>query len=256
MSGEIKNNPGYNIFTIASDIKYFIASGFQTLPFTMAGTMIILGLFTSNYAMLFFLIGYLTMVPAGAFVINLLFSFVPGHDQTWLFPKASANCNALTSHAALEPTPSKIPEMDCVITYWMAMFAFFVGYVFTNAWSIYNKPVVYPEKADDAVKKAVESKTMFRQSQTLVGMIAILVITLIFIIIRLAVTGCDSIVGVLLSGIFAGLGHWWYKQLSAVGEDRLSDLFGIANRLMTSSSLTNAPYACIAEGNNTFQYST
>jgi hypothetical protein len=42
------------------------------------------------------------------------------------------------------------------------------------------------------------------------------------------------------------LGFAWYYLLSVVGDDRLSDVYGIANRLMTSSALSNAPYACLA----------
>jgi hypothetical protein len=246
MSGELKYAPGYNIFTIASDIKFFINSGFQTLPFTLAGTMLILGFYTANYAMLFFLIGYLIMVPTGTFLINLLFTFIPGHEQRWLFPKQSSNCNAVTYHPTMSSPDSKIPGIDSVITYWMSMFAFFIGYMFTNAWSLYNKPVTYPDKADDATKKATDTKAMFRESQSLVGMVVILLIALIFIVVRLMLTECDSIVGFILAVPFAALGWWWYTQLAAVGNDRLSDLFGIANRLMTSQSLANGPYACIA----------
>ena len=260
MSGELKNNPGYNIFTIASDIKYFISSGFQTLPFTLAGTLLILGFYTANYAMLFFLIGYLVLVPSGAFLINLFGSFIlsasPGlKESSWLFPASSANCNALTSHATVGASPSPLPEQTCILTYWMAMFSFFVGYMFTNAWSLYNKPVTYPDKADAETKKAVNSKAMFRESQTMVGMVVMILIALVFITVRLILTQCDSIVGFVLSLPFAGLGYWWYTQLSAVGEDRLSDLFGIANRLMTPSSLANGPYACVP-GDTQFQYST
>jgi hypothetical protein len=44
---------------------------------------------------------------------------------------------------------------------------------------------------------------------------------------------------------FVFLGNGWYKALSKVGEDRLSDLFGIANRLLPPSAINNAPIACI-----------
>jgi hypothetical protein len=261
MSGEIKYSPGYNIFTIASDIKYFISSGFQTLPFTLAGTLLILGFYTANYAALFFLIGYLLIVPTGTFLVNLLGNFIPGHDNPLLFPKQSNNCNAVTSHPTISPPESAFAPVDSLVTYWMSMFAFFIGYMFTNAWTIYNAPVNMPANSDGstttdpAVIAATKSKAMFRESQSLVGMVVILLIALVFIIIRLAVTRCDSPLGLALSIPFGFLGWWWYNQLAAVGNNRLSDLFGIANRLMTPQSLEGGPYACIA-GNNAFQYSS
>lgn len=252
MSGELKYSPSYNIFTIASDVKYFISSGFQTLPFTLAGTLLILGLYTANYAMLFFLIGYLFMVPTGTFLINLLGNFIPGHDNPLLFPKQSNNCNALTSHPTISAPESEFAPVDSLITYWLSMFAFFVGYMFTNAWTIYNAPVNIPTDdagkttTDPSVIDATKSKAMFRESQSLVGMVVILLIALIFIVVRLAMTKCDSLLGFFLSVPFGFLGYWWYKQLAEVGDNRLSDLFGIANRLMTPQSMSQGPYACLA----------
>jgi hypothetical protein len=44
---------------------------------------------------------------------------------------------------------------------------------------------------------------------------------------------------------FFTLGYSWYLLLSSVGEDRLSDLFGIANRLLPPAAIQNKPIACI-----------
>jgi hypothetical protein len=41
------------------------------------------------------------------------------------------------------------------------------------------------------------------------------------------------------------LGVSWYYALSSVGEDRLSDLFGIANRLLLPKVFRNGPIACL-----------
>jgi hypothetical protein len=45
--------------------------------------------------------------------------------------------------------------------------------------------------------------------------------------------------------IFGLLGVSWYKLLSMTGQDRLSDLFGIANRLLPPTAVANGPIACI-----------
>jgi len=42
-------------------------------------------------------------------------------------------------------------------------------------------------------------------------------------------------------------GYYWYSMLSGIGQDRLSDLFGIANRLLPPSAITNGPVACIPD---------
>jgi hypothetical protein len=48
---------------IMSDVKFFLKGGVTTLPLTIGGSMLIIGLFTSNYAMLFFLLGFLFAAP-------------------------------------------------------------------------------------------------------------------------------------------------------------------------------------------------
>ena len=62
---------------IISDLHVFLYGGLRSLPFTLGGTMLILGLFTSNYAILFFLIGFLIAAPLATWVVN---RFIP---LTW-----------------------------------------------------------------------------------------------------------------------------------------------------------------------------
>ena len=49
---------------------------------------------------------------------------------------------------------------------------------------------------------------------------------------------------------FGAMGYFWYKLLSLVGEDRLSDLFGIANRLMPPGAYGSGPMVCLPQGVN------
>jgi hypothetical protein len=115
-----------------------------------------------------------------------------------------------------------------------------------NSISILRKPAEYPPKADEATKKATDQKTMLRRSQTTVGLIVAVLLVVLILILRVVVTECDTVVGGILSIGFALVGAFWYFLLSIVGDDRLSDIYGIANRLMTSSALGDAPYACLA----------
>jgi len=222
-------------------------SGYQALPFVIGGTFAVLGLYTAQYAMLFFLLGYLIFTPLLAILLNFVATLIIPSDWTpekdsWLLSSSSDICNILS----LPQDPDGKSSIKTVVSPWMAMIAFFFGYMGMNSYSIMQKPMEYPPKADEATKKATERKTMLRRSQTTVGLIVTIVLALFVVIMRAYVTECDSIVGVILSLLFAGLGVLWYFLLSLTGNDRLSDIYGIANRLMTSSALNDAPYACLA----------
>jgi hypothetical protein len=238
--------PHTNLFTIASDIKYFLLSGYQALPFVIGGTFSILGLYTAQLAMLFFLVGYLFIIPLLTLILNFGANIVipstwKQKDVPWLLSSDNDICNMLSI-----PNEPGQETMKTILTPWLSMVTFFLGYIGMNAYSILQKPVEYPLKADAATKKATDNKAMLRRSQATVGLIVTAVLAVFILIMRTFVTGCDSIVGGILSLGSIVLGASWYVILSLGNDDRLSDLFGIANRLMTTSALNDAPYACLA----------
>jgi hypothetical protein len=53
------------------------------------------------------------------------------------------------------------------------------------------------------------------------------------------------VIGFIVSSIFLVGGGAWYYLLSLVCENRLSDLFGIANRLLGKDATKNVPVACV-----------
>jgi len=53
-----------------ADLHVFLYGGLRSLPFALGGTLLMIGLFTSNYAILFFLIGLLIIAPLGAWAVN------------------------------------------------------------------------------------------------------------------------------------------------------------------------------------------
>jgi hypothetical protein len=238
--------PHTNLFTIASDIKYFLLSGYQALPFVIGGTFSILGLYTAQLAMLFFLVGYLFIIPLLTLVLNFGANIVipstwKQKDVPWLLSSDNDICNMLSI-----PSEPGQETMKTILTPWLSMVTFFLGYIGMNAYSILQKPVEYPLKADAATKKATDNKAMLRRTQATVGLIVTAALAVFILIMRTFVTGCDSIVGGILSLGSVALGASWYVILSLGNDDRLSDLFGIANRLMTTSALNDAPYACLA----------
>jgi hypothetical protein len=238
--------PHTNLFTIASDIKYFLLSGYQALPFVIGGTFGILGLYTAQFSMLFFLLGYLIIIPFLTLILNFGANIVipstwKQKDVPWLLSSENDICNMLSI-----PNEPGQETMKTILTPWLSMVAFFLGYIGMNAYSILQKPVEYPLKADAATKKAMDNKAMLRRTQATVGLVVIAALAVFILIMRTFVTGCDSIVGGILSLGSVVLGVYWYIILSWGNDDRLSDVFGIANRLMTMSALNDAPYACLA----------
>jgi hypothetical protein len=231
---------------IVSDIRIFLYGGVLTLPLTLAGTLSILGLFTANYAVLFFLIGFLIITPFAASILNFaLGALVVGSRFNPFKAKTGDACSLVIPFTTIA-APAGVEEGTVVSSSYSSMIAFFVGYIFTNALELYNRQAedstltVQTSSAPDT-----SSKVTNRKSQAVVALISTLIFAVIVFGFRYY-SGCESWLGLPLTVILFGfLGNGWYKALSSVGQDRLSDLFGIANRLLPPSAITNAPIACV-----------
>ena len=235
----------FKLRDIISDIRVFLYGGIATLPLTIAGTLSILGLFTANYAILFFLLGFLILTPLSASIINFgLSAIFDGKSFNPFMATAGDVCNLVIPFSTL---PIGTGSAETIISSpWVAMIAFFIGYIFTNGIELYNRTTlpdtltVTSTSAPDLDKKVTNRKT-----QAIIAMISTLVFALIVLGFRYY-SGCESMWGLILTTFsFVFAGHGWYKALSNIGEDRLSDLFGIANRLLPPSAINNAPIACI-----------
>ena len=236
----------FNLRGIISDIRIFLYGGILTLPLTIAGTLSILGLFTANYAILFFLIGYLLLTPAVAFGLNTGLDAIFSYTSFNPFKaKFGDICKVVIPFSQI-PIGSAQADATVISSSWVAMVAFFIGYIFTNGLELYNRETpantltVTSTSASDLDKKVTN-----RRTQAIIAMISTIVFALIALGFRYY-SGCESMLGMILTTlIFVWAGHGWYKALSAIGEDRLSDLFGIASRLLPPSAINNAPIACI-----------
>jgi hypothetical protein len=91
----------------------------------------------------------------------------------------------------------------------------------------------------------IPDKSSNRTTQSIISLASIGIITLIIIVLRYQ-SGCITLFDLLFSGsLFFYGGHLWYRWLSSFNEDRIADLFGIANRLLPPSAISNDPIACI-----------
>jgi hypothetical protein len=229
-----------------SDVRNFMYGGIATLPLSIAGTLLVLGLFTANYAILFFLIGYLILTPFVAFLLNIsLDTLFSGSSYNIFKIKTSDVCRLVIPYTTLK-TPVSTSEENVISSSWNAMFAFFIGYIFTNALQLFNRET--PETnitVETSDKSDINTKVTNRKTQAVIAMISTIVFALIVFGYRFY-SGCESTVGMILTAfIFTFAGNGWYRALSSIGQDRLSDLFGIANQLVSPDAITNSPIACI-----------
>ena len=156
---------------------------------------------------------------------------------------------------------TKTNEFDNTVSYWVAMTGFLLGYLITNAVTLYTKETLYPGEVDSASITETQSQAITaakgradagaanRKSQTLMAIIILSLLICVIIYMRLW-DGCDGLLSLLVGVAFGGIGYGWYGYLAKVGDDRLSDLFGIANRLMIPEAMFNAPYACLPQAGN------
>lgn len=230
---------------LLTDIQVLLRSGMTSLPLTIGGTMLLLGLCTANYAILFFLVGYLMLIPALVGGINAL--------ATWMNLESCRMtlhdvCHLVIPYRVSGATGAQ--EECVVLTEWMTMVAFFLGYILQNAAALYTREspeVPIDEKSEVKTSDDLQGKTVTRTTQALLSLITISVFAII--VLKYRYDGqCEGGLRILGASVIGGLlGVAWYSLLRSVGEDRLSDLFGIANRLLPPSALANKPLACLPE---------
>jgi hypothetical protein len=223
---------------IISDLHVFLYGGMRTLPITLAGTMVILGLFTANYAMMFFLVGFMIATPLLSSILNKLADFlVLTFDLSIFKTKTSDICKVVIPYSTVS-NPSKVENDNVVCTTSFAMICFFLGYMLTNAVELYRRPTD-PE--------ADPTKVSNRKSQAVLSIASIIVFTFVVIGFRMYAE-CEPKVGFLLGApLFGALGYGWYRMLSKPSDGRLADLFGISNRILPNTALVDRPVACIVD---------
>lgn len=215
---------------IISDIRVFMNTGISRLPIIMAGTFLIVGLFSANYAMILFLVGFLIGAPITAFGINFLIGDkfnVSSSDTCKLFVPFSTpeNNSATTEQVAISTST--------------AMTAFFLGYIANNSITMALRE---PEAGAD------ENKVSHRKVSSFITFSCIILFTLYVGWRRYSVT-CEEWYMLLIGGVvFGAMGYYWYDMLARIdnGDGRLADVTGIANSLLKQSSFDmNTPVACV-----------
>lgn len=237
---------GDRLLDILKDMQVFVYGSIANLPLCIGATMLLFGLFTCNYAMLFFLVGFLIAAPLVATAGNKLAEWLKLND--FQIPTKDV-CGISTE---FKTTPSSTGANEYVIiSNWFAMMLFFCGYILMNAIQM----VIRPEEVDNKIDsgKSQTGKLLNRTTQAYTSIVIISLLIIALCIYRYN-SSCESfaqnswlggIILIVLGAIYISSGVGWYYLLSQMGEDRLSDLFGIANRLLPPGAFQKEPMACL-----------
>lgn len=216
-------------------MKQFFLNGFRAFPLVLGITAFILAFFQTNIAFILLFVAIAFAVPLSTTLLNTVLEFIitktsiPPH--LWQIPVTSA-CTIVSSAGA----PTGIFSLP---TFWLSSVVFFFSYLAINGISLYNR-------ANEST--ADESKVSARKMQALMGTILAIITGIAFVILRVTVSGCESVIGIVTALLtMIPLAYGWYRLAAACGADRLVDLFGIANGLLPMSATSSTPYVCVKD---------
>lgn len=236
-----------SLLTLIGDVKAFFIGGFLNMPLALAGTLLIVSLMTANYSMLFMVIGVLLGVPILWYILHILAEFAGStFGAPGLFAIKKSDISTL-----IAPYPVKATNDGLVFTtagMWAGMMMFILGYLLNNAIDLYRYESKIPTIASESTKKLLEEGTSNRKSQAVVSIAIIAIIIVTIVIYRLANKLDPILSGLVGMIIFGFVGAGWYSALSANTEGRLSDVFGIANRILKPMAMQDEPLACLPQG--------
>ena len=228
----------FPLLTLFDDIRVFIYGGIRLLPLTIAGFFLIFGLMTANYAMMIFLFAFAILVPILASLLNFTidvlksFNIIP---VNYFMAKSCDLCPPVIPFVDNNFSPIEEKSGTSFTTTWLSMIVFFMSYMLTNAIVLYRIP---PPKNQPS--KSVTR----RKTQAFISVILTSLLSIVILISRFY-SGCESCAGMGLTiVIFGYIGYLWYNLASSMGQNRLSDLFGISNRMLTPQVLYGKGVAC------------
>lgn len=234
-----------SIVSIIGDIRTFLIAGQQNFPLAIAGTLLIIGLMSANYAMLFLLIGFLFLTPILATLVNMGLDFLNSFLPESIAALTRIQKNDLCDLVIKFPSSATTITSTGAVSLWLAMTTFLMAYLLTNAIAMLNYKTEYPANATDEIKSEIDDKVKSRTTQAIIAISMIVIIFLAMALGRLR-SGCETIAGIIITiGIFGYFGYQWYDSLASVGNNRLADIFGIANRLLSPNAVGNAPVGCL-----------
>lgn len=217
-------------------IRDFLHQTFRGLPVILLGSILAFSVFQANFNLMLVWFGLFLVTPVVVFLLNQVVATVllnPENASKNTFWKILQNDTCRLFGPAEGTSP-----MLVFPSYWTSIVAFFFAYLFMNAYNLYNMP--------DQPKSPQESNDR-RKTQTLISMILIAVSAILTYVFRYALTGCETLPGMLMGvGVGSFVAYGWYSFLEACGVGRLDDIYAIKSRILPMQVHSEeAPNMCV-----------
>ena len=211
--------------------REFLMHGFRILPIVIAAFSFIIGIGQANMAFFFLFLGIAFIVPIANMILNPIVGALFGlgvPEMLYKIKGTGLGC----------PVFGEFANQNDTVSLWLATLVFFISYFFINAYNLYNRP---------SDPNAPDYKVDARQTQALMAMAIILLFGIAMILYRFVLSkGCESPLGMPVALLaFVPLAYYWYQYLVSCSGDRLTDLFGVANRIMVEPSNSGPGAVCL-----------
>ena len=208
-----------------SSVAELLTGVLRFFPNTMIVTLFFVGIATGKIAWILIAIGGIVVTVA-----TLIIQYMTNKALGWGAPEGAPGSSIIDACSILPiagGTYSAAPSL------WVAISAFFVTYIFTNASHIYT--------AGARTNKNALSVQQ-RKGVGLISMLAV-VILFAFLLVPRYWTTCETTMGIILGlAIGMGGGYTWWKILESCG-DVYPDIHGVMIGLKPGT-LHTSPIAC------------
>jgi hypothetical protein len=212
---------------LLADVRSTIILAFKALPLLLISFIGFLAVGLCNLSLFVLFLGHAIIVP----ILTEACHSIPNTG-------ALMTPNDISQLVPLIPTTgaSYSSPINSSPSYWMAHVSFFFGYILMNAISIYNMP---------AEKNAIEWMITSRKTRAVTIITTTVILWVLFAYMRYSFTGVETFGGIALAMVLlGGAGVGWYYLASALGA-RNSDIFGIAQSMMSQNSGNAKPVTCV-----------
>ena len=227
--------------SFVKNLRGMIQQSFLSLPLLLIGWSVFLGSLQGNIGLLVLFLGQLTAVPLTCIISNTVLEFVlkKMESPTSLLLRYIQTDNADVCNLVPGKTDYGVPFLTVAPSYWMAQVLFFSSFLLSNAAAIYSM---------EPSSKADPEKVANRKTQALLSIIITTVLTVVAILGRKFLVGCETWIGMLVALlIIPPLGYGWYR-LARQCSARDSDIFGIVQKILPEEAQQPPPTTCVYTG--------
>lgn len=218
-------------------LKEFVTHGIQILPLIICAFSVIIGCGVGNVAYLFLALGIVVLVPITNAILNpslnwILDFFLSSRPELYKI-HPSVDCSVLGMSVGNPPAVWQ----PSIPSYWWSSVVFFGSYMFLNALQLATR---------EAPANAQANKVQARKAQAGMAMAIILVLTASLLIYRFTQNReCETWIGISLGTVlYSALAYGWFNALKSCSGDALTDMFGIAGRMMPERNTEGAGSIC------------